>query len=371
MSSIPEKRKLFTVAIFLALFLAVSSAHAAEVAVSPSAITVSPGFSVTVSIVVSNISGLYGAAFDVSFNPQILSFVSAQKGTFLEQGGTTSILSTVNPAGNLIVGYSILGTSAGVSGSGTLVTLTFHAISAGTSILNFKNNALCNANSLSGCTIITPTVWNSGTIVVSSGTVTTSPSAPTPTQILTPTPTPPTTPTPTLTPVPTLTVAPTPTPTSTPIPTPTPVLSPVPTSVSSDSTVVKPANPPKGGTFSSFPRPLYRGTKGDDVKTLQTLLIQKGHLPPSNDTGFFGLLTRAAVQKYQCSQNIICGGTESSTGYGVAGPKTIARLSGGAITNSSSTSNLTPAQADAIISILQSFNADASVIASVRRALGR
>ena len=108
------------------------------------------------------------------------------------------------------------------------------------------------------------------------------------------------------------------------------------------------------------------------MKTLQTLLIQKGHLPPSNDTGFFGLLTRAAVQKYQCAENIVCSGTESSSGYGVAGPKTIARLNGGTITtSSSSTSTLTPAQADAIISVLQSFNADASVIASVRRALGR
>ncbi len=185
------------------------------------------------------------------------------------------------------------------------------------------------------------------------------------------------------------TVAPTPTtfPTLTPIPTQTPELTPVPTPTSSPTpdtegdpiSQLPPLPDGSQGSVTTTPpttpspitRPLYRGTKGDDVKTLQTLLIHKGHLPPSNDTGFFGLLTRAAVQKYQCSQNIICGGTESSTGYGVAGPKTIARLSGGAITNSSSTSNLTPAQADAIISILQSFNADASVIASVRRALGR
>ena len=108
------------------------------------------------------------------------------------------------------------------------------------------------------------------------------------------------------------------------------------------------------------------------MKSLQTFLIQTNYLAPSNSTGFFGSLTKQAVQKFQCAQKIVCGGTEAVTGYGVAGPKTIARLNGGTITtSSSSTSTLTPAQADAIISILQSFNADASVIASVKRVLGR
>ena len=149
---------------------------------------------------------------------------------------------------------------------------------------------------------------------------------------------------------------------STQTPDPTPQPTPTPTTLDS----ITPSSTP-----SSVHRPLYRGTKGDDVKTLQTLLIQKGHLPPTNDTGFFGPLTRAAVQKYQCSEGIVCSGTESSTGYGVAGPKTLARLNGSTLTTSSSSSTLTPAQADAILSVLLSFNADASVIASVRRVLGR
>ncbi|MDO8741937.1 MAG: peptidoglycan-binding domain-containing protein, partial [bacterium] len=120
----------------------------------------------------------------------------------------------------------------------------------------------------------------------------------------------------------------------------------------------------------SLTRTLYQGTKGTDVKNLQTFLIQNNYLAPTNSTGFFGALTRAAVQKYQCAQNIVCSGTQTSTGYGMVGAKTRAKLNG---TSSSyaSTSPLTPAQADSIIALLQSFGADAAVIARVRVVLGR
>ena len=144
------------------------------------------------------------------------------------------------------------------------------------------------------------------------------------------------------------------------------------------TTVTTPSyTPPPSQTTSTSPaitpsltRTLYQGTKGTDVKNLQTFLIQNNYLAPTNSTGFFGALTRAAVQKYQCAQNIVCSGTQTSTGYGMVGAKTRAKLNG---TSSSyaSTSTLTPAQADSIIALLQSFGADAAVIARVRVVLGR
>lgn len=109
------------------------------------------------------------------------------------------------------------------------------------------------------------------------------------------------------------------------------------------------------------------------MTSLQTFLIQKGYLAPANTTGFYGPLTMQAVQKYQCAQNIVCSGTEASTGYGVVGMKTRAKLNAGSAASgvSSSTTNLTPAQVDAILSVLQSFGADQAVIDQVKRALGR
>lgn len=47
---------------------------------------------------------------------------------------------------------------------------------------------------------------------------------------------------------------------------------------------------------------------------------------PNNETEKFGVLTREAVQKFQCAKGIACDGDESSTGYGYVGPRTRAAL---------------------------------------------
>ncbi|MFZ2720182.1 MAG: peptidoglycan-binding domain-containing protein, partial [Minisyncoccia bacterium] len=128
-------------------------------------------------------------------------------------------------------------------------------------------------------------------------------------------------------------------------------------------------------------------SQGEDVKQLQTALVQKGYLTSSGITGFYGNFTRIAVQKYQCDQQIVCSGTAASTGYGTLGPQTRARLMGTSSQTPSTTttttttytppappspssSSLSSAQIAAILAILQAFGADAAVIAQVRGALG-
>ena len=78
---------------------------------------------------------------------------------------------------------------------------------------------------------------------------------------------------------------------------------------------------------------LKLGSTGSQVLVLQKLLNSAGYKiaksgPGSSgqETNSFGGLTKAAVQRFQCAQGIVCKGTESSTGYGYVGAKTRAAL---------------------------------------------
>jgi hypothetical protein len=85
-------------------------------------------------------------------------------------------------------------------------------------------------------------------------------------------------------------------------------------------------------TFTDLPSivsTLRLGTTNKEVLTLQKILNSTGFTiaesgPGSigNETTRFGSLTRSAVQRFQCSQGIICEGDEETTGYGLVGTKT-------------------------------------------------
>ncbi len=69
------------------------------------------------------------------------------------------------------------------------------------------------------------------------------------------------------------------------------------------------------------------GATGGNVTSLQQFLAADVSVyPEALVTGYFGVLTRAAVQRYQCKQGIVCGGTAASTGYGRVGPRTLAAI---------------------------------------------
>lgn len=87
--------------------------------------------------------------------------------------------------------------------------------------------------------------------------------------------------------------------------------------------------PTTGGAAGNVTLTLKSGMTHAQVKLLQQLLNNNGFTvavsgPGSkgSETNYFGALTRAAVQKFQCSQGIVCSGSESSTGYGLVGPRT-------------------------------------------------
>ena len=82
-----------------------------------------------------------------------------------------------------------------------------------------------------------------------------------------------------------------------------------------------------------FTKPLKLKSEGEEVKNLQIILnslgfaiTKQGPGSPGHETTFFGSLTREAVKKFQCQRNIVCQGNERTTGWGMVGPKTRAKL---------------------------------------------
>lgn len=78
---------------------------------------------------------------------------------------------------------------------------------------------------------------------------------------------------------------------------------------------------------------LSLGMEHPQVLLLQKTLNEKGYViatdgsgSPGNETQKFGLLTRAAVKKFQCAQMHMCDGDEHTNGYGFVGVKTRAAL---------------------------------------------
>ena len=78
-------------------------------------------------------------------------------------------------------------------------------------------------------------------------------------------------------------------------------------------------------TFPPLTGPFGIGQRGDQVKLLQQMLIKDGSLS-GEATGYYGPLTQKAVETFQTKYNLVSSGTPSTTGFGLAGPGTRAKL---------------------------------------------
>ncbi len=80
-------------------------------------------------------------------------------------------------------------------------------------------------------------------------------------------------------------------------------------------------------SFAPFKATLKRGMRNNDTKRLQELLASDPSIYPEGlITGYFGPLTEKAIQRFQSKNNIVSSGSPKSTGYGLVGPKTRAKL---------------------------------------------
>lgn len=74
-------------------------------------------------------------------------------------------------------------------------------------------------------------------------------------------------------------------------------------------------------------RSLKPGSSGNDVARLQAFLAKDSSIyPEATVSGYFGALTKAAVQRWQVKYNIVSSGTPETTGYGMVGPRTAAAI---------------------------------------------
>ncbi|OFV68501.1 MAG: secreted protein containing Cellulosome anchoring protein, cohesin region domain protein [Candidatus Syntrophoarchaeum caldarius] len=106
---------------------------------------------------------IYGAQYDLYFDPAVLQVVSQTKGDFLTQDGASSIeiVNTFNNTiGRLEYSETRIGTSDGVTGAGVLAMITFNLTNCGSSDLTLSNVILANtsAQPISGVRLNNSTV---------------------------------------------------------------------------------------------------------------------------------------------------------------------------------------------------------------------
>ena len=104
------------------------------------------GDTFTVDIGAKDVFDMAGWQFDITFDPTALEAISVSEGNFLKTGGTTLFQGgTIDNAAGKIEGISAIRLSTrGISGTGTLLQVTFKAKSAGETELTLQNFQLGN-----------------------------------------------------------------------------------------------------------------------------------------------------------------------------------------------------------------------------------
>jgi general secretion pathway protein D len=105
------------------------------------------GDEVKVAITGKGLNGLYSAPLFVTFDQNLFDLLNVVEGDFLNREGKATVFST-NPLpgkGELMVGYKQGVGGSGVSGEGTLFTLTFLAKAPGTAEFSVDRLNLRNA----------------------------------------------------------------------------------------------------------------------------------------------------------------------------------------------------------------------------------
>jgi hypothetical protein len=107
----------------------------------------------------NQVTDLYGVAFDLTYPATQLQYVRVTAGPLLANG---AVQAAVSSPGTLILGGTHLGTTAGASGSGVVLTIELSAVAAGQGSFAFSRNSALNSTGapISGIT------WLAGSVTV-------------------------------------------------------------------------------------------------------------------------------------------------------------------------------------------------------------
>lgn len=132
---------------FLRRQYSVQSIGGATVSVFPSSVTAVVDQNFGINITVSGVSDLYGWEFRLSWNASLLNEVGIVEGPFLRNGGNTffSYNNENATVGHVVVDCALLGGVQGVSGSGTLATISFSVKDVGECPLDLHDLILLNS----------------------------------------------------------------------------------------------------------------------------------------------------------------------------------------------------------------------------------
>ncbi len=122
------------------------ASSSATVSVSPSKVTAYVGQNFTVNVTVSGVYDLYGWQFRLNWTAGLIDVINVAEGPFLKLGGSTYFYYDVNEtAGRMVADCTLLGNVGGVTGSGTLATITFKVKGIGESSLTLWDVILLNS----------------------------------------------------------------------------------------------------------------------------------------------------------------------------------------------------------------------------------
>jgi len=132
---------------------------------SPAANTISlsggvNGSDLDLSVVATGITdSVLGTAFDLTFDPSVLTYIGYTAGDFFEKSGSVTYAIAAR-SDRLIVGIS--GQKSGAAGTGTVVTLHLMAKASGSGTTGFENQALCSSSSVTSCDRQPSLPWSGG-----------------------------------------------------------------------------------------------------------------------------------------------------------------------------------------------------------------
>jgi hypothetical protein len=150
------RKYVFRAVVLICMSAFAFGSQAATVMIDPATQESPPaGEMLTVDVKIEDVVGLFGYQFDLAFDNAALKFLSVEEGEFLKADGAGTFAlfkpdtaADVNLAGVLGVGVARSGDVPGISGAGTLITITFEVLEAKASTLELQGVMLVGSDAL-------------------------------------------------------------------------------------------------------------------------------------------------------------------------------------------------------------------------------